>query len=48
MVRAHLDLGDVAAADATLQLLEQTAASDPQVMALREQIQQRSIPEEGR
>lgn len=35
MVRAHLDLGDVAAADAMLQTLEQTAAADPQVMALR-------------
>jgi hypothetical protein len=48
MVRAHLDLGDVAAADATLQVLEQTAADDPQVVALRAQIQQqRSNPEAG-
>jgi hypothetical protein len=48
MVRAHIDLGDVAAADATLQLLEQTAADDAQVVALRAQIQQQlSDPEAG-
>jgi hypothetical protein len=47
MVRAHIDLGDVAAADATLQLLEQTAADDVQVVALRAQIEQLSDPEAG-
>jgi hypothetical protein len=48
MVQAHLDLGDVAAADATLQVVEQTAASDPRVLALRAQVQQGSSNIEGR
>lgn len=41
MVRAHLDLGDVAAADATLQLLEQSTGDDSRVLTMRKEIQER-------
>ncbi len=47
MAQAHLDLGDVVAADAAVQALEQQAAGNPRVLALRAAIQRYRAAESG-